>query len=187
MLGIARPRLESVGRLSDLLGVPTCTSPACARDIGVPAQQILLVADSEAGDDLSAVRRALAPHAPLERATVTLLDLATARATAGPGAEEIEGGADEPPALAAAVAGGPTVVLAPARGDDVAARATTMAADLVLVPESWARPRLYERLLGHGLSRSARGLIATIAVPVVIYQTDGSAWIANGAMLPSRT
>ena len=150
MLGIKRRGQHRAGRLSDFLGVPMCTSPACSRDLAAQPRRILVAADSAAVDDLSPIRRALGPKALFEGATVVLYYLATARAAAAAANDRLD---EETPTVPSPEDGiareyGSTVVMAPAGCRDVAECARTTSPDLVLVPESWAYQRWRDRLTG---------------------------------------
>ena len=167
-------------RLSDVVGVPTCTSVGCASDVG-PVARILAVADGTAAGGLASLRHVLAPDAGYAGVTTVVMEVGEGRS---PQTDDRAAGTGQ--SRTPVSAGGTTrVELAPLGGCETPAEcARTTQADIVLVPESWAQPGPWDRLRGHRVSASLRALLGATDLPVIVYGEDGSAWIANGTMAP---
>lgn len=173
-------------------GSQLCTSTACLADIGRAPHKIMLATDDDRDKDLTRIRAMVAEAATDHDAAVILYDLSEPAV-----AQDFECTDDwKLPATRERLAalsrdflieqfqafddhGIDCAAVIPARHDleTMARWAAREEVDLIVVPGTWAHPSMADRLRGHVLAR----LTDHTHVPVAVYESGGSSWLANAA------
>ena len=153
----------------------------------------MVVTDDDHSAELRAIRRVVADAAATHAAAVALYDLSAAGTLTNPYPHSAAASwrhALDPPQLR--MLGreylGKQIEEFEARGvsaqgvipqhhsfGHLAAWAARERIDLIVLPGKWVRPGWWDRLRGHSLQR----LLAHTAIPVAIYEADGTAWLAT--------
>ena len=190
-LTLHRQRATSEGRRWQ------CNSTVCVDELPYEPQRILVLTDDAQRPQLSSVRTAVAEVAATHTASVLLYDLASPGLLtdpyphfAGPewrrplgreklrvlGREYLVKQIEEFEEHGVEVA----AVIPDHQGFDYLADcAAKERVDLIVAPDSSAHPSFLDRLKGCTLER----LSEHTAIPVAVYESDGSAWLVNASAL----